>query len=42
MFNTSKSIAENAGVDYNWKIIETPGNAHNNQGAVGQASDVLF
>lgn len=42
MFNTSKSIVENSGVTFNWKIIETPGNAHNNQGAVEQAAIVLF
>jgi predicted esterase len=42
MFTTSKSIAENSGVTFNWKIIETPGNAHNNEGAVEQAATVLF
>jgi predicted esterase len=42
MFNTSQSIAENFGVDFNWQIIETPGNDHDNAGAVEQASEVLF
>jgi predicted esterase len=42
MFSTSKSIAENLGVEFNWQIIETPGNDHDNRGAVEQAATVLF
>jgi len=42
MFNTSKSIAENLGVEFNWQIVETPGNSHNNQGAVEQAAEILY
>lgn len=42
MFNRSKAIAEDFDVPFNWQIIETPGNAHNNRGAVEQAAEVLF
>jgi predicted esterase len=42
MFNTSQSIAENLGVEFNWQIVETPGNSHNNQGAVEQAAEILY
>jgi hypothetical protein len=42
MFNTSKSLAENLGVPFNWEIIETPGNDHDHTGAVEQAGDLLF
>lgn len=42
MFNTSQIIAENLSVPFNWSIIETPGNGHNNQGAVEQAAATLY
>lgn len=41
MFNTSKVIAENLGETFNWKIIETPGNDHDNRGAVEQAAEII-
>lgn len=41
MFNTSKDIAESLGVDFKWQIAETPGNDHDNAGAVNQAADIL-
>lgn len=42
MFNTSKDYAESLNLNFNWQIIETPGNGHDNRGAVNQASDILF
>ena len=42
MINISKDYAESLNLNFNWEIIETPGNAHNLEGAVEQASDVLF
>lgn len=42
MFYTSQDYAESLNLNFNWEIIETPGNAHNLEGAVEQASDVLF
>lgn len=41
MFNTSKTIAENLGETFNWQIIETPGNDHDNRGAVEQAAAII-
>ena len=41
MFNTSETIAENLGVTFNWEIIETPGNNHDNSGAIEQAAIIL-
>jgi len=42
MFNTSKDIAESQNLNFNWEIIETPGNGHNMEQSVPQASDILF
>lgn len=42
MFNTSKSIAKSIGEDFNWEIVETPENDHDNRGAVEQASEIVF
>lgn len=41
MYNTSKNIAENLGVQYNWDVIETPGNDHDNAGAIEQAVEIF-
>ncbi|RRO20288.1 hypothetical protein [Flavobacteriaceae bacterium 14752] len=41
MFNTSKIIAESLGETFNWQIIETLGNNHNNREAVEQAAQIL-
>lgn len=42
MFNTSKLIAENSGVTFNWQIIETPGNNHSQSSAVEQVAEILI
>ncbi len=42
MFNTSKNFAESLNLQFNWDIIETPGNGHNMQQSVPQASEILF
>lgn len=41
MFNTSKNIAESLGETFNWQIVETPGNGHDNLGAVEQAAEII-
>jgi len=41
MFNFSQSRAQDLGVDFNWQIIETPGNDHDDEGAIEQAAEVL-
>ncbi len=42
MFNSSKSIAESLGVEFNWQLVETLANAHNNDGAVEQAAEIFL
>jgi predicted esterase len=41
MYNTSKTIAEDLGIEFNWQIVETPDNDHDNAGAVEQAVEIL-
>jgi hypothetical protein len=41
MFNVSNTIAENQGVTFNWQIVETPGNGHDNRNAVEQAVQIM-
>jgi pimeloyl-ACP methyl ester carboxylesterase len=42
MYNTSKTITEELSITFNWSIIETQGNAHELEGSIPQASDVLY
>ncbi len=42
MYNTSQTYAESLNLEFNWNILETPGNAHNMEISVPQASEILF
>ncbi|MBS3738210.1 hypothetical protein [Mesohalobacter halotolerans] len=42
MFNTSQTYAESLNLQFNWEIIETPGNGHNMEQSVPQATEILF
>ena len=41
MFNTSQTKAQSLGVNFNWNIIETIGNDHDNRGAIEQAVEIF-
>ncbi len=42
MYTTSKTFADDLGVEFNWQIIDTPDNDHSLEPSVSQASDVLY